>query len=528
MSQQEEHSKQFSSDRRTFLKNSSLTTAGIAVGASAFSLIGCTEATKNASSTALSGTAITDICFMNARDLSAAILSKKLSAVQVMNAFYDRIEKVNPIVNALVSLLKREDAIALAQKADEELASGKKVGKLHGFPWCIKDMEDAKGFPTTKGCIVYKDYYPEKDDILASRIRGAGAIIIGKSNVPEFAAGSNTFNPVFGATLNPYDLKKTCGGSTGGGAVGIATGMLPICDGSDAGGSLRNPAAWCNVVGLRPSMGRVPYDYPVGDFIRIPTNGVMGRTAEDAAFLLSVVAGKDYRDPVSLLDDPEIFAKPLDRDFKGTKIAYTTDLGYLEIDKEIAENVAKAKPVLKSIGCELTDAYPVLKDVFETNKTLRSLTFNFQLAQIPKEKQQLIKEPVRWEAEIGGKVTTNDIMVAEMRRANICKSINKFLEEYEFLVLPVTQVLPFNVELPFPTEINGKKMNTYLEWMEVVYWVSLTGLPAISVPCGFSKGGLPVGLQIVGRRNDDLGVLQLAHAFEKAAKIPKPRVPANV
>lgn len=506
-----------SQDRREFLKLTGMASAAVLVGSSVLSLASCAKGGKEISAL--------DICFMSAKDLSAAIQSKELSAVQVMNAFYDRIELVNPKVNALVSLLKREEAVALAQKADEELASGKKVGKLHGFPWCIKDMEDAKGFPTTRGCVLFKDYYPKEDDILASRIRGAGAIIIGKSNVPEFAAGSNTFNPVFGATLNPYDLKKTCGGSTGGGAVAIATGMMPICDGSDAGGSLRNPAAWCNVVGLRPSMGRVPYDFPVGDFIRIPTNGVMGRTAEDAAFLLSVVAGRDYRDPVSIMEDPEIFAKPLDRDFKGTKIAYTTDLGYLEIDKEIVENVAKAKPVLKSIGCEVTDAYPVFKDVFETNKTLRSLTFSFQLNQIPKEQHKLIKEPVRWEAELGNNVTTNDIMLAQMRRANICKSINKFLEEYEFLVLPVTQVMPFNVELPYPADINGKKMNTYLEWMEVVYWVSLTGLPAVSVPCAFSKDGLPVGLQIVGRRNDDLGVLQLAHAFEKAAKVPKPIVP---
>lgn len=503
--------------RREFVKLSSLTGASLLVGSTAMSIIGCNENGKD--------NLTQDICFMDATDLAAAIRSKKLSAVEVMNAFYDRIELVNPKVNAIVALLPREKAVALAQQADADLAAGKPVGKLHGLPWAIKDMEDAKGFPTTKGTLVYKDYYPEKDDILASRIRAAGAIIIGKSNVPEFAAGSNTFNPVYGATLNPYNLKLTCGGSTGGGAVAVTTGMLPMCDGSDAGGSCRNPGAWNNVVGLRPSLGRVPYDYPTGSFLRIPTNGPIGRNVKDTALLLSVIAGKDSRDPICLLDDPEIFAKPLDRDFKGTKVAWTPDLGYLEVEKEVIENTEKALPILKSIGCQVDHAHPVFENVFETNKALRSLTFTFQLAQIPKEQHHLIKESVRWEAEIGSKESAWDVAMAEISRAKICKSINQFLEKYEFLVLPVTQVLPFPVEIPYPTEINGKKMKSYLEWMEIVYVISLTGLPAISVPCAFTKDGLPVGLQIVGRRNDDLGVLQLAYAFEQAAKVPKPIVP---
>ncbi len=466
-----------------------------------------------------------EICFMNAVDLAASIRKKELSAVEVMTAFYDRIDKVNPKVNALVALLKREQALALASQADAHLAAGKPVGKLHGLPWAVKDMEDVKGFPTTKGSLVFKNFMPQADGLLAERLRAAGALFIGKTNVPEFGAGSNTFNPVYGATRNPFNLNLTCGGSTGGGAAALASGMLPLTDGSDTGGSCRNPGSWNNVVGFRPSLGRVPYDFPTGFFLRLPTNGPMARTAADAAYLLSVMAGPDSRDPISLLDDPAMFAKPLDRDFHGTKIAWTPNLGYLEVAKEVVDATAKALPVLKTIGCELDNAHPNLPDVFETNKTLRGLIFAFQLAQMTEAQRKLLKPSVRWDAAQGEKLTALDIAAAEAKRATICRNFNQFLEKYEFLVLPVTQVAPFKVELEYPTEINGKKMNSYLEWMEIVYAITLTGLPAISVPCAFTAAGLPVGLQIVGRRNDDLGVLQLAHAFEQAAKVPRPRVP---
>jgi amidase len=469
-----------------------------------------------------------DICYMNATDLAAALKAKKLSAVEVMNAFYDRIELTNPKVNAIVALLARDKAITLAKQADADLAAGKPVGKLHGMPWAVKDMEDVVGFPTTKGSTVFKDAMPFADGLLAERLRAAGALFIGKTNVPEFGAGSNTFNPVYGATRNPYNLKLTCGGSTGGGAAALAAGMLPITDGSDTGGSCRNPGSWNNVVGYRPSMGRVPYDFPTGFFLRLPTNGPMARNVADAAYLLSVMAGPDSRDPVSLLDDPAMFARPLDRDFKGTKIAWTPNLGYLEVAKEIVEATSKALPVLRSIGCEIDNAHPEFKDVFDINRTLRGLIFAYQLAQMTPAQRAQIKESVRWDAAQGEKLTGFDVAIAETKRASMCKSINTFLEKYEFLVLPVTQVAPFPVELEYPTEINGKKMNSYLEWMEILYAITLTGLPAISVPCAFTEAGLPVGLQIVGRRNNDWGVLQLAHAFEKAAKVPQPRVPAGM
>lgn len=462
---------------------------------------------------------------MDATELAARIRAKELSAVEVMNAFYDRIEAVNPKVNALVALVSREAALALAEQADADLAAGMPVGKLHGMPWALKDMEDAQGFPTTRGSLVFKDYLPNEDCLLAARLRAAGALFIGKSNVPEFGAGSNTFNPVYGATRNPFNLSLTCGGSTGGGAVAVATGMLPIADGSDTGGSCRNPAAWNNVVGLRPSMGRVPIDFPTGFFLRLPAHGPMARTTTDAAYLLSVMAGPDPSDPVALPDDPAIFARPLDREFKGTRIAWTPDLGYLEVAQEIVDATARSVPILERIGCQVENAHPDMPGVFETNRTLRGLIFAYQLAQMTEAQRGLVKESVRWDASMGEMASALDVARAETQRAIICKHVARFLQTYEFLVLPVTQVAPFPVELEYPTEINGKPMRSYLEWMEIVYAFTLTGLPAISVPCGFTEAGMPVGLQIVGRRGDDLGVLQLAYAFEQAARVPRPRVP---
>lgn len=468
-----------------------------------------------------------ELCFTNATDLATRMRNKDVSAVELMTACYDRIEAVNPQVNALVALLSREAALALAEQADADLAAGKPVGKLHGMPWALKDMEDVVGFPTTRGSLVFKDYMPNEDCLLAARLRAAGALFIGKSNVPEFGAGSNTFNPVYGATRNPFNLKLTCGGSTGGGAVAVATGMLPLADGSDTGGSCRNPGAWNNVVGFRPSMGRVPIDFPTGFFLRLPAHGPMARTVGDAAYLLSVMAGPDLSDPVSLPDDPAMFARPLDRDFTGTRIAWTPDLGYLEVAQEVVDATVKAVPVLERIGCQVEHAHPAMPGVFETNRTLRGLIFAYQLAQLSEAQRKLIKASVLWDGSVGEQASALDIARAETQRAIICKNVARFLQTYEFLVLPVTQVAPFPVELEYPTEINGKSMNSYLEWMEIVYAFTLTGLPAISVPCGFTEAGLPVGLQIVGRRGDDLGVLQLAHAFEQAAGVPRPRVPVG-
>jgi amidase len=466
-----------------------------------------------------------DICYMNGVELAARIRRKELSAVEVMAAFLDRIEHVNPKVNAIVSMVSREAALAMAKQADADLRAGKPVGKLHGLPWAIKDTDDAKGLPTTLGSPIFKNNIAKEDALLTARIRAAGALIIGKTNVPEFAAGSHTFNKVFGITRNPYNLALSAGGSSGGAAVAVATGMLPMLEGNDTGGSLRNPASWNNIFAIRPSIGRVPVNFPLGWFLRLPAYGPMARTAGEAAYLLSVFAGPDPLDPISLPDDPAIFAKSLDRTFKGTRVAFTPDLGYLQVEKPVADATAKAIPILTSIGCVVEHDHPEVAGAFETHKNLRGVLTAFATEPFFEAQRAQIKPTMIWDIEGGRKLTALDVSHAEAQRNVIHQSVRKFLEKYEFLVMPVSQVAQFPVGTEYPAQINGVKMRSYMEWMESCYAITLTGLPAASVPCAFTASGMPVGLQIIGRRNDDLGVLQLAHAFEKASGLGRHRPP---
>jgi len=484
------------------------------------------QSTGSASRGVAAPTTGLDLCYMNAIDLASNIRRRDVSAVEVMTAYLDRIEEVNPKVNAIVSMVNRETAMGMAKQADADLLAGKPVGKLHGLPWAIKDTDDAKGIRTTLGSPIFKDHVAKEDALLTARIRAAGALIIGKTNVPEFAAGSHTVNKVFGTTRNPYNLALSAGGSSGGAAVAIASGMLPMADGNDTGGSLRNPASWNNIVALRPSIGRVPVNFPLGWFMRLPAYGPMARTVGEAAYLLSVFAGQDPLDPISLSDDPAVFAKPLDRDFKGTPIAWTPDLGYLPVEKPVADATAKAIPILTSMGCVVDGAHPDMTGAFETHKTLRGVLTSTATEPFFESQRALIKATMIWDIEGGRKLSGSDVAHAEMQRAKIYHSVRKLLEKYEFLVLPVSQVVQFPVETEYPTEINGQKMRTYMEWMESCYAITLTGLPAISVPCAFTESGMPVGLQIVGRHSDDLRVLQLAHAFEKAAALKRTRVPS--
>ena len=461
-------------------------------------------------------TAGLDICYMNGIELATRIRRKELSAVEVMTAFLDRIDAVNPKVNAIVSLVSREAALALAKQADDDLRAGKSVGKLHGLPWAIKDTDDAKGFPTSFGSPIFKDHFPKEDALLTARIRAAGALIIGKTNIPEFAAGSHTFNTVFGLTRNPYNLALSAGGSSGGAAVAVTTGMLPMADGNDTGGSLRNPASWNNIFAIRPSIGRVPVNFPLGWFLRLPVYGPMARSVAEAGYALSVFAGQDPLDPISLTDDPAIFAKSLDRNFKGVRIAYSPDLGYLPVEKPVADATAKAIPILKSIGCVVETENPEVTGAFEAHKNLRGVLTATASEPFFEAQRAQIKPTMVWDIEGGRKLTALDVSHAEAQRAGIHQAVRKLLEKFEFLVMPVSQVVQFPVETEYPAEINGVKMRSYMEWMESCYAITLTGLPAASVPCAFTDSGMPVGLQIIGRRSNDLGVLQLAHAFERA------------
>ena len=457
----------------------------------------------------------TDLCFLPARDIAHMIRKRDVSVTDVVRAHLVQIERTNPTVNAIVTLTA-ERALDEARSKDAALARGDTPGPLFGLPIAHKDLLPTRGIRTTYGSPIYRDEVPEVDALLVERVRAAGAITIGKTNTPEFGAGSQTFNPVFGRTLNPYDPAKTCGGSSGGAAVALACGMVPLADGSDLGGSLRNPASFCNVVGLRPSLGRVAAWPSDSAWLGLSVQGPMARTVADAALLLSVIAGPDRRAPSAIAESGERFREPLDRDFRGVRIAWSRDLGGLPIDARVASVVASQRATFVALGCGVDDAEPDLTDAREIFQVWRAWLFLLKYGPLLEQHRHQMKDTVIWNIEQGVKITGADLAGAEVKRTALYHRVREFLERYEFLVAPVTQVPPFDVTQPYVTEINGRALPTYVDWMRACSDITVTGLPAVSVPCGFTDDGLPVGLQIIGRHRDERGVLQLAHAFEQA------------
>ncbi|MGD9066353.1 MAG: amidase [Desulfobacterales bacterium] len=457
-----------------------------------------------------------EICFMTATEMVQQIRKKALSCREVMAAHLNQIERVNQIVNAIVTRIPAEQALALADAADETLAQGKGVGPLHGLPIAHKDLVPTKDMRTTLGSPIYKDFVPDHDGLIVERLKEAGAITIGKTNTPEFGAGSQTFNQVFGETLNPYDTTKTCGGSSGGAAVSLACGMLPLADGSDTGGSLRNPGNFCNIVGFRTSPGRVPvWPNPVA-WYPISVQGPMARSVQDVALMLSAIAGPDPRSPIAIAEPGSVFSASLERDFKGVKVAWSKNLGELPVDPRVTQVLEHQRRVLHDLGCIVEAGQPDFSGADEIFKVWRAWRFELRYTELLKDHRKLIKDTVVWNTEQGQKLSGPQLGRAEVRRTELYHRVREFMEEYEFLICPVNQVPPFDIKQPYVEEIDGVKMETYIDWMKSCYYITVTGLPAISVPCGFTPEGLPVGMQIVGRHNADFSVLQLAHAFEKA------------
>jgi amidase len=455
-----------------------------------------------------------DICFLTATDLASLIRTKKVSAKEVMEAHLAQIEQINPKVNAIVTL-DADRAMEGARRADETIAAGNPTGPLHGLPVAHKDLVPVQGMGTTYGSRIYKDYMPEQSALIVERLQKAGAITIGKTNTPEFGAGAQTYNEVFGETLNPYDTTKTCGGSSGGAAVALACGMLPIADGSDFGGSLRNPANFCNVVGFRTSPGRVPSWPNPTPWFPLSVQGPMARTVRDAALMLSVIAGFDPRSPISIVEPGDKFRENLDSDFRGVRIAWSIDLGGLPVDPRVSDVFEKQRRVFQALGCSVENAEPDFEGADEAFKVWRAWRFELAYGGLLEKHKDLMKDTVIWNIEEGRKLSGPQLANAEKARAALYHRVRTFLEEYEYLVLPVNQVPPFDVKQRYVTEIAGVVMNSYIDWMKTCYFISVTGLPAISVPCGFTEDGLPMGIQIVGRHQADFEVLQLAHAFEK-------------
>lgn len=465
-----------------------------------------------------------DICFLTATELARRIRTKELSAREVMQAHLAHIHRVNPHVNAIVTLLP-EQAMAQASAADEALARGEAPGPLHGLPIAHKDLVLTRGIRTTFGSPIFKDHVPDQDALIVERLKRAGAISIGKTNTPEFGAGSQTYNEVFGETLNPYQLDKTCGGSSGGAAVALACGMIPLADGSDTGGSLRNPANFCNVVGFRPSPGRVPVWPSRLAWLPISVQGPMARTVQDTALMLSAIAGPDPRSPIAIAEPGSLFARPLDRDFTGVRVAWSRDLGGIPVDPRVTAVIDGQRHVFEGLGCAIEDAEPDFRDADEIFKIWRAWRMEVNYGALLQTHRAQLKETVIWNIEAGRQLTGPQLGWAEQKRTELYHRVRQFMERYEFLILPVSQVPPFDARQRYVTQIQGVKMETYIDWMKSCYYITVTGHPAISVPGGFTPEGLPVGIQIVGRHQDDRGVLQLAHAFEQATGFWKRRPP---
>src|SRR5262245_5934419 len=456
-----------------------------------------------------------DLCFTPARKLAQMIRAKKLSATELVKAFIAQIERVNPKVNAIVTFTP-ELALKAAKKADRK-------SRYAGLPIAYKDLMPTKGIRTTFGSLIYKENIPSDDGALVQRLSAAGVVTLGKTNTPEFGAGSQTFNKVFGSTKNPYDLTKTAGGSSGGAAAAVASGMLPFADGGDLAASLRNPGNYCNVVGFRPTPGRVSA-YPEGNvWNTLSTLGPIARTVDDCAFILSGMAGPDPRAPTTFSESGDLFLKSLKRDFKKVRIAWSKDLGGLPVEKAVLDVLEAHRKTFKDLGCIIEDAEPDFSGATESFETLRAVGFFHKVGALLKDHRDKLKDTVIWNIEEGKRRSAEDVGRAEALRSALFHRMRKFLEKYDFLICPVNQLPPYPVTTEWPREVAGVKMGNYLDWMKSCYYITITAHPAISVPAGFTQGNLPVGIQIVGRYRDDFGVLQLAHAFEQATQVWKRR-----
>ena len=473
------------------------------------------------SKSASQATGASEIVMMDAVALAGAIRSRQVSCAEVMTAYLDHIEKLNPEVNAIVALQDRAGLLAQARERDAQLARGDAVGPLHGFPQAVKDLTPVKGMPMTQGSPILKDFMPPADSVLAERLRRAGAIMIGKTNTPEFGLGSHTYNPVYGVTRNPYDLGRSAGGSSGGAAVALALRMLPVADGTDYGGSLRNPAGWNNVFGFRTSFGRLPAD---GRDAWLPSMGVggpMARNVADLALLLSVQAGYDARAPLSLEGDGAIFRGPLETDLAGKRIAWVGDYGgYVPYEPGVLDVCKAALKVFESFGCVVEEAQPdySIDAVWRAFVRLRAWQTGGTLLAFYNDpaKRALMKPEAIYEIESGFKLSAYDITAASAVRSEWYHAVRRFFERYDYFIVPTAQLFPFDIDMHWPQEIAGRKMETYHEWMKGVLPVTMAGSPALAVPAGFGDRGLPIGIQIVGPNHAELACLQLAHAYDTA------------
>jgi amidase len=474
-----------------------------------------------------------DIILADAITLSHRIHARDWSCRAVMQAYLHQIDRFNPMVNAIVSRVAPDQLLAQADARDQQLARGESLGWMHGFPQAIKDLTPTAGIVTTYGSAAFADSVPSRDAVMVRRMKANGAILIGKTNTPEFGLGSQTYNAVFGTTRNAYDVRLTAGGSSGGAAVALALRMLPVADGSDMMGSLRNPAAFNNVFGLRPSIGRVP-TAPAPDVFthQLGCAGPMARTVSDLAMLLSVQAGFDDEVPTSLPDDPAQFTESLQRNFAGTRIGWLGDFnGYLAMQPGVMDVCENALQSFKMIGCKLDAVQPEfsMPRLWQAWLTLRHWAVaNGPLGELYRAPatRALMKPEAIWEVEAALTLTATEIHHASVTRSAWYQSLRKLFATHDYLVLPSAQVFPFDADTHWPATIDSKPMDTYHRWMEVVIAGTMSGCPVASVPAGFNDAGLPMGMQIIGKPQADMAVLQLAFAYEQATQWVERRPPS--
>jgi amidase len=463
----------------------------------------------------------TRIVDMGAVELSRAVRGRAVSCVEVMTAFLDRIDALNPRVNAIVALQDRSGLIAEARRCDAQLAARETVGPLHGFPHAVKDLLPVRNMAFTQGSPIFRNFVAPIDALQVERLRRSGAIIIGKTNTPEFGLGSHTFNPVYGATRNAFDQSKSAGGSSGGAAVALALRMVPLADGSDYGGSLRNPAGWNDVYGFRTSIGRVPGG---GKDEWLPSMGVAGpmaRNVADLALLLSVQAGFDPRAPLSLEGGGDQFRRPPGRDFRGTKIAWSGDFrGAVPFEPGVLETCRTALRSFEAMGCIVEEAspdYPVER-AWQAFVKLRGWQQGGALLEYYNDpaRRAMLKPEAIYETELGLSMSAVDVTANSVIRSDWGRAVRDLFARYDYWVVPTAQTFPFDVDMRWPTHIAGQEMRTYHEWMKAVCLVTLSGCPALAAPAGFGAGGLPIGLQIIAPVHAEVKCLQLAAAFEQA------------
>jgi amidase len=449
--------------------------------------------------------------------LARMLRTKELSAAELLTACLDRIERLNPALNAIVTLAAAQARIAAAA-ADKAAAGGEFLGPLHGLPIAIKDNADTADIRTTYGSPIMADHVPVRDSAYVAALKRAGAIVIGKTNTPEFAAGSQTFNPVFGVTRNPYDPARTPGGSSGGAAAAVAARLVPFADGSDLASSVRNPAAFCNVVGLRTTPGLVPLDDEDDPFDPLSVVGPIARSPADAALLLAGMCGRDPARPMARPDRPGDFLDLRPADPRGLRVAWSADLGGLAVEPAVSAVLAGARAALEEMGCEVVDAEPGLGAADEVFQVLRALNM-VRLAALPRER---LKDTLVWNIDKGLGLGAAEIAAARAGRTELINRMRAFLSGrrdgagFDLLALPTAQVVPFPVEVEWVTEIAGQPQHTYIDWMRTCSRITVTAHPAVSVPAGFTGGGLPVGLQLVGPYGGDLRLLRIAQAFAEA------------